>query len=248
MKADMRNMSEDNLYRTIFATRVFRDVADIDYISARTLYRNDCLEQFLVFAQQTIEKYLKAVLLYNNVKNMKSTHDLNKLLKKCEGIDHFNIFSSTKKFIDIINGFDDLRYAIYIFGAYSAERSYLIDLDHAVMDIRKYCTSDIDMSKKFSRMKKENLINMTRRGVLISGKLEKIKKDKKKFKNMRANLIWKNLYFSRVKKNTTFVSGWWSHGSGFVPKEVEKIYLSVKDYVFITKKARDYFDKDKTHS
>lgn len=40
----MRNMSEDNLYRTIFATRVFRDVADMDYISARTLYKNDCLE------------------------------------------------------------------------------------------------------------------------------------------------------------------------------------------------------------
>jgi hypothetical protein len=37
----------DKIFRTHFASGMFRDVADMDYISARTLFRNDCSEDFL---------------------------------------------------------------------------------------------------------------------------------------------------------------------------------------------------------
>lgn len=48
-----------------FATRSFRDIADQDYIAARLSYRYGLYSQFHWQSLQAIEKYLKAILLYN---------------------------------------------------------------------------------------------------------------------------------------------------------------------------------------
>lgn len=48
-----------------FACDVFRKQADYDYISARANYRMRLRQQFLWSAQQAVEKYLKATLLFN---------------------------------------------------------------------------------------------------------------------------------------------------------------------------------------
>ncbi|MCA1796649.1 MAG: HEPN domain-containing protein [Geobacteraceae bacterium] len=48
-----------------FATRSFRDVADQDYIAARLSYRHGLYPQFHWQSLQALEKYLKAILLYN---------------------------------------------------------------------------------------------------------------------------------------------------------------------------------------
>jgi len=50
----------------------------------------------------------------------------------------------TKNFIDIIDGFDGLRYGIYVFGAFCAKREYITDLDYVVMDT----VQDIDRTEK----------------------------------------------------------------------------------------------------
>jgi len=48
-----------------YATDIFRNQADFDYISARANYRLKLRQQFLWSAQQAVEKYLKAILLFN---------------------------------------------------------------------------------------------------------------------------------------------------------------------------------------
>ena len=59
-----------------FAIRSFRDVADYDYISARMLYRAKLVPQFLWSSLQSIEKYLKCILLLNRIKANKVGHNL----------------------------------------------------------------------------------------------------------------------------------------------------------------------------
>jgi HEPN domain-containing protein len=50
-----------------FAFRSFFEIADGDYIAARTLYRAKLLPQFLSASQQALEKYLKYILLLNRI-------------------------------------------------------------------------------------------------------------------------------------------------------------------------------------
>ena len=153
-----KSINKHELHRRVFATRAFRDVADMDYIAARTLYRNDCFDEFLIFSQQCIEKYLKAILLYNSVKYTRASHDLEVLLKECEKVKHFKISERTKDFLKEINGFDELRYGIYVFGAFSAKREHLIELDYAVMDVRRYCHSDRKLARALYKIDEKKLI------------------------------------------------------------------------------------------
>lgn len=48
-----------------FAKDVFRNQADCDYIAARANFRMQLRQQFLWSGQQALEKYLKAILLFN---------------------------------------------------------------------------------------------------------------------------------------------------------------------------------------
>src|SRR4051812_47441089 len=69
---------QDKLDRSInaFATQSFRDQADRDYIAARLACRYELFPQFLSAAHQAIEKYLKAILLYNRIKATRVGHSL----------------------------------------------------------------------------------------------------------------------------------------------------------------------------
>lgn len=69
---------QDKLDRHInsFATQSFRDQADRDYIVSRLACRYELFPQFLWSAHQAIEKYLKAILVYNRVKAKNVGHDL----------------------------------------------------------------------------------------------------------------------------------------------------------------------------
>lgn len=213
----------------------------MDYISARTLFRNECYDEFLIFCQQCIEKYLKAILLYNDVKD-NSMHSLNKLLKKCTQLSLFKISERTQKFINEVDGYDKLRYGAYIFGSFWAERKLLLELDYAVMDLRRYCTSDIEFSEALSKVSEDELIHLTKRGGFTSGLLQTIQKSRDpKHSLMHSNLFWKNLYFSPKVKSIKFQSGWWGKGSGLQPKEMEEMYRAVEGYVLITKEVRQYF-------
>lgn len=60
-------MGDIEAYINDFATHSFRHPADMDYIAARAAYRMELYPQFMCAGLQTIEKYLKAILIYNRV-------------------------------------------------------------------------------------------------------------------------------------------------------------------------------------
>lgn len=78
-------MNANDAYLNDFATRSFRDIADQDYIMARAAYRATLYPQFLWSGLQAIEKYLKAILLYNRIPQPKGKdllrHDLARALE-----------------------------------------------------------------------------------------------------------------------------------------------------------------------
>ena len=65
-----------------FAIRTFRDMADGDYIMARSAYKNRLVPQFLTASHQAIEKYIKCILLLNRIKSRHINHSLARGLQK----------------------------------------------------------------------------------------------------------------------------------------------------------------------
>ena len=120
-----------------FATRSFRDVADQDYIAARLSYRHALYSQFHWQSLQALEKYLKAILLYNRVKAKDISHDLNKAIKKTEKLP-FPLKRSprTDEFITHLSNFGRFR---YLESSFSIQGFKLAELDQAVWEIRRYC-------------------------------------------------------------------------------------------------------------
>ena len=67
-----------------FAKRSFRDVADQDYIAARMSYRANLREPFLWSSLQALEKYFKAILLFNRESSKGVSHKLDEALKRVD--------------------------------------------------------------------------------------------------------------------------------------------------------------------
>lgn len=210
-----------------FATDVFRRQADYDYISARMNYRMQLRQQFLWSAQQAVEKYLKAILLYNG----KSAR-------------HYSLAGSTQKKefghkLDMLNSevskIEYLQYDIptwipsyleYLaelggFNRYLSKSSYntsdaMHKLDEAVWNIRRYCQyipdRGIGCSDEIPGMKEaviNNLNNSTYKNKpvsfkLFNGELEEILKRSHKDPARKA-LIWANFFYGKKnRKKVTF--------------------------------------------
>jgi len=226
----MTDIDWDKIHRNEFARRCFLVPADYDYISCRTLYRNECFDQFLYLGHQSIEKYLKAILLYNNISSKDGRHDLERLLKKCLQIGHFQIDKDLENFIKNFNGYDDIRYLTY---NYSAESSYLTNIDKTIWQIRRYAQNNYYPGRK----------------TVFNGELEKILKNNlNKFKKLRENLIWKNSYYCTYKKNK-IKRNWrmWAKNTPlFMHQDMSKNkdkYDAVKELVYLPKEVRKQFEK-----
>jgi hypothetical protein len=126
--------------------------ADEDYIAARLSYFHDLTGNFLWNGQQCIEKYLKAIALFQDIDVRKQGHDLKKLFTKIDN--HLDIKSARTMFPHKIEGivskpetYEDFlqrltflgmnRYCSHSWCLYGDE---LIKLDAAVFIIRRYCT------------------------------------------------------------------------------------------------------------
>jgi hypothetical protein len=120
-----------------FAIRCFRDSADRDYIAARMSYRAALIPQFYWSSLQSIEKYLKAILLLNRVKANNVGHDLTLAFEFIERLP-FEIRMSPigKDFIKTLNAFGRFRYLEI---SYSIHGPMLVKLDRTVWEIRRYC-------------------------------------------------------------------------------------------------------------
>jgi HEPN domain-containing protein len=117
---------------------LFRDIADEDYISARSNYHLRLREQFFWAALQALEKYLKAILLYNQQSTHNYRHGLIRLYDDVGRISRLNFFSSTarREILGTRAGSGDNRYMstdTYI------RPENLMELDESVWNIRPYC-------------------------------------------------------------------------------------------------------------
>ena len=115
-----------------------RERADQDYIAARALYRMGFLEPFLWNANQAIEKYLKAILLFNYHTTKELLHDISAAFKKVLTIPdiEFDFLPHTEEFISYVNEVGANRY-----GDMSSKFSsdVLILFDQTTWYLRRYC-------------------------------------------------------------------------------------------------------------
>jgi HEPN domain-containing protein len=235
------SVSQEQIFRNNFARQCFLNIADYDYISARTLFKNECFDQFLQLAQQSLEKYLKAILLFHGVKNKNGGHNLVILLQKCEKeISHVKFDKETKDIINKLNGSEHGRYLTYSFYGSS---DYLLELDRAVMMIRRFCQSDTSTAKAYSETDSENLRKRYHSGKLVfAGKIENIIKNPKKYKKLYSNLIWKNFYLGTKRKRSIYLDKtWWAKNSPLSVLDDIKHYDAVKDYVYLPNDFEKYF-------
>lgn len=203
-----------------FATDNFRNQGDCDYIAARSNFRLQLRQQFLWSAQQCIEKYLKAILLFNgqsarfvNTGSKKEySHDLCLLTEAAKSVSifKFELESNHEKFIKYLSTQGPNRYigtTAYNLG------NELKDLDSTVWHIRRYCQYMTD-----SGLGCKNQIPGMREAVVaaalnpshkldpqkftpFNGHLEKIL-NKPKVNPARMALVWANFFYGARKRTT----------------------------------------------
>lgn len=201
-------MNANDAYLNDFATRSFRDIADQDYIMARAAYRATLYPQFLWSGLQAIEKYLKAILLYNRIPQPKGKdllrHDLARALELTKQA-RFQMSLSAPS-MEIIAHLDTYGRFRYLESSYHLDDQELLMLDRAVWEVRLYCrvldhtiTTDagevIDMLPKYLKTIERELHEPARRFLIPGGVLEKVLA--KKAHPARPSLVWKNLFFNQ---------------------------------------------------
>lgn len=201
-----------------FAIRSFRDTADLDYIAARLAYQNQLMPQALWSALQSIEKYLKCILLINriNIKDEKLGHNIEKALTLIEDKLPFslNLHESSIKYIKHLNTYGSYRYLEASYYSFGTE---LVWLDKTVWHLRRYCqvlNEEIELengdkrnllSLNLERIKNSNL-KPPHKCNLISGELEKIVANKNH--PARKWLIKQNIFFGSRERKSIQVSGY----------------------------------------
>lgn len=186
-----------------FATRSFRDIADQDYISARLSYKNGLYPQFHWQSLQALEKYFKAILLYNRIKATDIGHDLEKALRYVEKLPFKIIISeSTNNFIKHLSLFARFR---YLESSYYFHGPKIVELDKAVWEIRRYCKVidyDVDMPNGKKNMLEIEIMTIDYANdqpptnyKILGGLLEKIVEDQNH--TSRKALIWQNAFFGK---------------------------------------------------
>lgn len=192
--------------------KVFRDMADGDYLAARALYKLELGQQFLWYAEQAVEKYLKAILLFNDrdIQDLKKGHHPQKVLDRIKLIKDipFNFPEDVEKFIKYLEQQGNNRYGEDY--AYT-EGFELIMLDKTVWYIRRYCFSMRVQSTSGADGKRlelfDDYVNSVEDFPVDAayefeipgfGYLENILKEKKS--ERRKILVWKNMFYGAYKK------------------------------------------------
>ena len=201
-------MEDYSPFINTFASRSFRDLADQDYVSARIAYRKEFDQQFRWCSLQAIEKYLKAILLYNRISSKGLRHNLNEALKRVKGIKdlEFSVPSDVEKFIDYISVYGPDRYLGH---PTHLKDSALLTLDKSVWCIRRHCFFMRQVVKTDSgerhlfEANKQKAMNPyfeehPNKYRIVGGYLEEVL-DKKL--PAYYDLVWKNFFFGQVKKH-----------------------------------------------
>ena len=190
----------------------FRDTADRDYIAARLLHRQQLWEQFLWMGLQAIEKYLKAIILFDDGDTRNLRHDITEALKKAEKIERLGMRVSprAREFIKYLEEQGKNRYFTrprYIKG------KELLHLDHTVWQVRRFCDDfffpwdlPILLERQSTRLKE---VQAGRDKKWATFRLDKqgfleMVLDGGKHPDLRSALVWKNFYYGGRNRNRIY--------------------------------------------
>lgn len=234
-------------YLNAFATQSFRDQADRDYIAARLACRYELFPQFLWSSQQALEKYLKAILLYNRVKATKVGHDINEAMRLAAGLPFkIELSKSSQKFIDLIADYGEFRYLDAPFHVYG---HVLVDLDLTVWELRRYCQV-LNVFGKVLPAEEQALLDEAHKRLAAStteprykfrlhnGLLERI--IAKRSHPSRAALLWQNPCFSARKRSTVKVKNHLNAQNPHLTHYPQMLEELLK-YVYMPKKIADAY-------
>lgn len=202
-----------------FASDIFRRQADRDYIAARANYKMQLRQQFLWSALQSIEKYLKAILLFNGRSarypegsKKEFGHKLTELVDEVKKIPvfSFTLDPEHELFLKYLSQQGPNRYLGTT--AYNT-RDVLYQLDGVVWQIRRYCQyfpdRGLGSSEPIQGLREASVnaaLNPTHkkqphRFRISAGELEKIVK-RPKADPARQALVWANLYYGAKRRTT----------------------------------------------
>lgn len=228
-----------------YAQRSLRYTADEDYIAARMCYRAGLIEPFLWSSLHAIEKYLKALLLFNKQLAKKFGHDIVKLLnaaKEVDGLD-LRLPAKSESFIKYINEFGENR---YFEGSACLDEYALDSLDEVVWYIRRYCYDrsayDCD-GYKFREIEPLELEANPKEYRLPSGLLEKIIKEKPRAYRY---LVWDNFFYGEQNINRNNIRKRQLKFRVINPSLVffgQKAFDILNNYVDFSSDTKKYFKK-----
>jgi hypothetical protein len=183
-----------------FAIRSFRDQGDADYIAARMAYRARLVTPSLWASQQTIEKYLKCILLLNRIPADHVKHDLGAALDAINASSRLalDLMPPVREFIDYVNSFGTFRYLEVSNFAFGGN---LVMLDRTAWDLRRYCT----LSRDFHGLRIRTGETPTKVRIL-GGYLEQVIADPTN--PARAPLLWRNAFFGVRQRRRVGVDKW----------------------------------------
>lgn len=195
------NQNVNRVYLNEFAQRL-RNIADDDYIDARTLYRNERYRGFIYHASQAVEKYLKTILLFLEIK----APDKHYLVKLYTTIKKNSVFELKPDSISFIKELEGMGQAVrYDATPYSYDLDLIHYLDFFVRDVRPYCKSRfvppniLQAGKASAHLNLKSGHEYNSKNIIFNGHLEQIIKSRKT-NNFKSNLTWNNLYFYNKNK------------------------------------------------
>lgn len=229
-------------YVNAFGTQSFRDQADRDYITARLACRHELFPQFLWSSHQAIEKYLKAILLYNRIKATDVGHDLAKALSLSGSLPfELKLSERSRNFIDHLAKVGEFR---YIDVPFQVHGQILVDLDLAVWEVRRYCQV-LEVFGKQLQPEEQKLLEDARTDLASSetkprykfrlhgGLLEKIVNDRSH--PSHSALLWHNPCFG-VRKRATIKAKSHLNAQNSLLYLYPEMLDELLKYVFIPKK------------
>ena len=224
-----------------YAQRSFRYTADEDYISARMSYKVGLIEPFLWSSLHSIEKYLKALLLFNKMPVNKYKHNIVELLdavKKVDGLD-LRLPSNGESFIKYINVFGQNR---YFEGTARLEQYALDNLDEVVWYIRRYCYDRIAyVGYNLLEIDPSDLEKTPKEYRLPGGYLEKIIKEKS---SAYSYLVWDNFFYGDENIERDDILKRQSRFRVINPSMAffgQQAFDALKDYVYFSSDTKEYF-------
>lgn len=242
-------MSVPRMFINDLANRSFRDVADQDYIAARACFRSGLMIQFAWLAHQAVEKYLKAILLYNGKSSKNLNHHLMKALNRVKAIENLilDLTDPVLKFIEYLDCQGPNR---YLEKAHFTKGMEILELDHTVWQIRRYCkviNYEVKLNSGETKNMMEAEINSIHQWLnsenphkfkINGGHIEEVLK--KRDHPQRGNLVWVNFYYGTRKKKKVRVPG---RMNTINPTQIlyPKYFSEYDKVVQFPKEVREYF-------